>query len=159
MVLFVLRKPILQTRIRSHPVGLNVWFLVGHFVYFHTFCVRTAKALARLRGCAGSPEHSLAAYVIHVSTIISRAGSFWENLLQFSIKTYAVLINYSSQSKPMLFSSEWVCFYGNVDTVFVLFKISSTTTFIYKEKKKNMEYFLSVIIRYPPSLFICLNWK
>ena len=32
MVLFVLRKLILQTRIRSHPVGLDVWF-VGPFVY------------------------------------------------------------------------------------------------------------------------------
>ena len=37
-------------------------------------CLRTAKALARLRGCAGSPESSLVAYVI--STIISWAGSF-----------------------------------------------------------------------------------
>ena len=39
------------------------------FVYFHTLCMRTAKALAWLRGCAGSPEPSLVAYVI--STIIS----------------------------------------------------------------------------------------
>ena len=69
---FVLRKLILQTRMRSHPVELDVWFLVGPFVYFHTSCVRTAKALARLRGCAGSPEPSLVAYVI--STIISWAG-------------------------------------------------------------------------------------
>ena len=37
-------------------------------------CVRTAKALARLRGCVGSPEPSLVAHVI--STIISWAGSF-----------------------------------------------------------------------------------
>ena len=73
MVLFVLHKLILQTRLRSHPVGLNVWFLVRPFVYFHSSCVRTAKALARLRGCAGSPEPSLVAYVI--STIISWAGS------------------------------------------------------------------------------------
>ena len=36
MVLFVLRKLILQTRMRSHPVGLDVWFLAGPFVYFHT---------------------------------------------------------------------------------------------------------------------------
>ena len=35
--------------------------------------MRTAKALARLRGCAGSPELSLVAYAI--STIISLAGS------------------------------------------------------------------------------------
>ena len=38
-------------------------------IYFHTSCVRTAKALARLCGCAGSPELSLVAYVM--STIIS----------------------------------------------------------------------------------------
>ena len=36
--------------------------------------MRTAKALVRLRGCAGSPEPSLVAYVI--STIISWAGSY-----------------------------------------------------------------------------------
>ena len=74
MALFVLRKLILQTQMRSHPVGLDVWFLVGPFVYFHTSCVQTAKALVRLRGCAGSLEPSQVAYVI--STIISWAGSF-----------------------------------------------------------------------------------
>ena len=51
-----------KPRMLSHPVELDVWFLVGPFVYFHTSCVRTAKALTRLRGCAGSPEHSLVAY-------------------------------------------------------------------------------------------------
>ena len=55
MALFVLHKLILQTRIWSHPVGLDVWFFVGAFVYFHTSCARIAKALARLRACAGSP--------------------------------------------------------------------------------------------------------
>ena len=64
---------ILQTRVRSHPVGLDVWFFVEPFVYFHTLCVRTATALARLRGCAGSPEPSLVAYVLN--TIISWAAS------------------------------------------------------------------------------------
>ena len=39
------------------------------FVYFHTLCVRTAKALATLRKCAFSPEPSLFAYAI--STIMS----------------------------------------------------------------------------------------
>ena len=73
MVLFVLRNPILHTRMHSHPAGLYVWFFVGPFVYFHTSCVRTQKALARLRACAGSPEPSLVANVI--STIISWAGS------------------------------------------------------------------------------------
>ena len=41
--------------------------------YFHTSCVPTAKALARLRKCAGLPEPWLIAYVI--STIISWAGT------------------------------------------------------------------------------------
>ena len=69
MVLFILRKLILQTRMCSYPVGLDVWFLVGPFIYFHTSCVQTVKALVRLHGCTGSPEPSLVAYVI--STIIS----------------------------------------------------------------------------------------
>ena len=64
-----------STHMRSHPVGLDVWFLVRSFVYCHTSCMRTAKALARLRGCAGSPEPSLVAYVI--STVISIAGSIF----------------------------------------------------------------------------------
>ena len=79
MVLFVLRKLILQMCMGSHPVGQDVWFLVGSFVYFHTLCVWTAKALARLCECAGLPEPSLLAYVI--SNIILWAGSFYELLL------------------------------------------------------------------------------
>ena len=55
----------LQTHMCRHPVGLDVWYFVGHIVYFHTLCVRTAKALARLH----SPEPSLVAYMI--STIIT----------------------------------------------------------------------------------------
>ena len=72
MVLFVLRNHILQTRTRSHPMRLDVWFFVGPVFNFHTLCVWTAKALVRLRGCAGSPEPSLVAYMI--STTISCAG-------------------------------------------------------------------------------------
>ena len=73
MALFILHKLILQTRMCSHPVGLEVYFLVWLFVYFHISYVRTAKALVRLCECAGLPEPSLVAYVI--SAIISWAGS------------------------------------------------------------------------------------
>ena len=53
------------------PLG---YLLVGPFIYFHiSSCVRTAKALVRLRGYAGSPEPSLVACVI--SIIISGADS------------------------------------------------------------------------------------
>ena len=73
LALFVLRKFILQIRMHGHPVGLDVWFLVWLFVYYHTSGVRTAKAVARLRGCAVSPEPSLVSYAI--STKISWAGA------------------------------------------------------------------------------------
>ena len=57
----------------SHRVGLDICVSVAPFVFFYTSCVRMAKALSRLSGCAGSPGPSLVAYVI--STIISWAGS------------------------------------------------------------------------------------
>ena len=74
-------------RMRSHPVGLDVCILVGPFVYFPTLCVQTAKALASLRGCAGSPEPSHPRSFARVfagclcDTIISCAGSYNELLL------------------------------------------------------------------------------
>ena len=74
MVLFALRKLVFQTCMRSHPVVLDVWFLVEPFIHFRALCVWTAKALARLSGRSGSPEPLLVANVI--STIISWAGSF-----------------------------------------------------------------------------------
>ena len=80
LALFILHKLILQTRMRSHPVGLEVSFMVGPFVYFHTSCERTVKALARLHGCTGSPEPSLVAYVI--STIILWDGLFVKFIMQ-----------------------------------------------------------------------------
>ena len=43
MAHFVLREVIFQTRMRSLPVGLDVWLLVGPLVYFHTSCEQTAK--------------------------------------------------------------------------------------------------------------------
>ena len=62
-LLFVLRKLILQIHMCSHPVGFDVWCLVGPFIYFHTSCVRTAKdQMARLCRCAGSSEPSLVTY-------------------------------------------------------------------------------------------------
>ena len=64
LALFVPRKFILQTCIRSHPVGLDVWFLVGSFVYFHSSCVRTAKALARaFAGRLCDKYHSLMSWL------------------------------------------------------------------------------------------------
>ena len=98
LALFVLHKFILQICMRSHPVGLDVWFLVWPFFYFHSSCVRTVKAQARLHGCAGSPEPSLVAYTI--STIISWAGSnMWPDQ--------------GSNMWPMDYKSNWGLALGN----------------------------------------------
>ena len=59
MVLFVLHKLFLQTCMRSHPEGLDVWALVGPFIYFHTSCVRTAKARLSLSCCLCDKYHTL----------------------------------------------------------------------------------------------------
>ena len=109
MVLFVLPKLILQSRMRSHPVELDVWFLVRPFVYFHISCVRTVKALVRLRKCAGSPEPSLVAYVI--STIISWAGSFTVRpvLVTTSIKQATCIHRPVFQFPIMAYKNKFTC--------------------------------------------------
>ena len=45
MALIALRKLNLQTRMRSNPLGLHVWFFVRPFVYFHALCVPWAIAV------------------------------------------------------------------------------------------------------------------
>ena len=82
IVLFILRKLILQMCMSSNPVGLDVWCLVSPFVCFHTLCVWTAKALVRLCAYAGWPEPSLVAYVI--SIIIWWAGLYKKSIDKFS---------------------------------------------------------------------------
>ena len=115
----ILHKLILQTCMCSHSVGLDVWFLVGPFVYFHTSCVRTVKALARLRQCAGSPEPSLVAYVI--STIISWACSF----SIFSYKVYVVGIHLNCPTEAILMNTHNI--YFNWDLKNIIPKLSSKT--------------------------------
>ena len=75
IALFALCKLILQTHMRSHPVGLDVWCLIGPFVYFHTSCVWTAKALVRLRmrrltwafaGRLSDKHHNLMSWLIYL---------------------------------------------------------------------------------------------
>ena len=84
MVLFVLH--IIRTRIRSHAVRLYVWFLIGPFIYFHTSCVRTAKALARLCRCAGSLEPSIVACVISSTSSWAGSNVHW-NVLHFIVES------------------------------------------------------------------------
>ena len=50
-----------QLRMPSHSEGLGICFSVWRFLLIHCLYERSAKVLARLRGCAGSPEPSLLA--------------------------------------------------------------------------------------------------
>ena len=50
-----------QLRMPSHSEGLGNWLSVWRFLLTHCLYKRAAKVLARLRGCAGSPEPSLLA--------------------------------------------------------------------------------------------------
>ena len=69
----VIQFVILQMRMHSLTVELNLRLFVWSFLKIHILCEKTAKALARLCRCAGLPEPLLFAYVI--STFFTCAGS------------------------------------------------------------------------------------
>ena len=50
-----------QPRMPSHSEGPRIWLSGWKFLLIHCLYERAAKVLARLRGCAGSPEPSLLA--------------------------------------------------------------------------------------------------
>ena len=81
MAFFVLLKLILQTCVCSHPVGLDVWFLAGPFVYLHTSCVRTAKGLVRLHRAASFMHDYSFTTVMVLSFRTDRSGHrhVWAN--------------------------------------------------------------------------------
>ena len=58
----------------SHPAGPGIWLSVWRFLLTHYLYERAAEVLARLRGCAGSPEPSLLACAI--STKFAWRGPF-----------------------------------------------------------------------------------
>ena len=75
MVLFVLRKLILQTRMRSHPVGLDVWFfgralrLLPYFMYANSEGSGETARMCRLAwafdGRLCDKYHNLMSWLIH----------------------------------------------------------------------------------------------
>ena len=97
VVLFVLRKLILQSCMRSHPVRQGIWFS----------CVRTATALAIPRGWAGSPEPSLVAYVI--STIIPWDGSNGFSLLKIWYRSKHFIFIYLYKCITVFSSEVYFC--------------------------------------------------
>ena len=58
----------------SHSEGPGIWLSVWRFLMTHCMYERAANVLARLRGCAGSPEPSLLTWAI--STKFAWRGPF-----------------------------------------------------------------------------------
>ena len=69
-----MRKMLPLTSMSTNLEGLEVEFLARAFLYFHTLCIRAAKALASLRICTDSSEPSLLTDAI--STEIICTGSY-----------------------------------------------------------------------------------
>ena len=147
---FVLRNLIFQMRMCIHLMGLDVWFLVGPFVYFRSLCVRTVKALARLRGCAGSPEPSLVAFVI--STIISWASSF------HVVKSWPKSLLYE------LFYSEflWQKFLEIMDYLFLFYfsyTLAGNLEELIKHGLRSLRDTLPSEVNLTSKVCTCSNWR
>ena len=158
MELFILRNLILQTCMHSHAMGLDVWFLVGPFVCFHTSWKRTAKALARLRECIGSPESSLVDCMI--STIISWAGSFCILLYDISSLTLPCIMGHQRYFKSLapleiLREARFKNILYMIPTFAILFSISSSWKFSF------MHYFSNQLHLFLQNANIChaLTWR
>ena len=158
MALFVLCKPIFQTHMRSHPVGLDVWFFSRPFIYFHTLCMQTASALARLCKCPGLPEPLLVAYVI--STIISWADSkihllkYFEKASAFRVALMSISLRsgrFCRMSRNMMMRKSdkrslscisskimWLAFFNNLK----IFTLQVLTILKYTQKKVKHHLFL-----------------
>ena len=95
---------ILQTCMRCHPVGLDVCFLVGPFIFFHTSCVRTAKPAhprslawafaSRLRG----KYHNLMSWLNFTlaNTSAIQFDQLWTNIFIHLISSLECLRNSTS---------------------------------------------------------------
>ena len=82
----------------SHSEGPGIWLSVWRFLLTHYLYERAAEVLARLRGCAGSPEPSLLAYAI--STKFAWRGPN-------DVSNYRVIKDQVAEFLFSRFKSEW----------------------------------------------------
>ena len=149
MALFVLRKLILHTRMRSYRMWLDVWFLVGHFVYFHTSCVRTGSGRS-FAGRLCDKYHNL-------MSCLSWFGTYFLCILISQFMIICAIPTYMSflTTKLSEDSKEGVIALKKIMCVCVTVKWScsrypilhkpiqlgkSNSTFTHKAHKKNMAY-------------------
>ena len=96
------------TPMLSHSQGPGIWLSVWRFLLTHCLYERAAEVLARLRGCAGSPEPSLLAKVISTKFAWRGPLYLWRHL------------NYKSQTS---FVGNYFTVYTKSMEVFSLFKL------------------------------------
>ena len=68
-------------RMPSHSDEPGIWLSVWRFLLTHCLYERAAEVLARLRGCAGSPEPSLLAYAISTKFALRGPYNISESLM------------------------------------------------------------------------------
>ena len=80
-------------RVPSHSEGPGIWLSVWRFLLTHCLYERAAKALARLRGCAGSPEPSLLAQAISYKFAwCSPYNAAWVHIWNFTVSHWWCII-------------------------------------------------------------------
>ena len=93
-----------------HSEGPGIWLSVWRFLLTHCFYERAVKVLARLRGCAGSPEPLLLAYAI--STKFAWRGPYNSpNIYLVNIHALHYFNSNFSKYKTMTFEN---CVFVNV---------------------------------------------
>ena len=64
------------TPMLAYQAGQALLKFVRFFIYIHTLCMQVTKAVASMRKCAGSPEHSL---LDNASSYLNGSYDFYYN--------------------------------------------------------------------------------
>ena len=84
------------TAYASHSEELGIWLSVWRFLLTHCLYERVAEVLARLHGCAGSPEPSLLTYAI-------RTKFPWRGPYLFCFVVFLLVMENKIKLSPTLF--------------------------------------------------------
>ena len=134
MALFILRKLILQTCMRSHPVGLDVWFLVEPFVYFHISCVRNSE---------GSGETARMCNLAWA--FASRLCDKYHNLMSWLTKAWRQQQNDMHVQRRL--RSAWAPTQSDQSSLAIWKKFGSLATYRYKAPSEDSDQSLKIYTR------------
>ena len=131
----------------SHSEGPGIWLSVWRFLLTHCLYERAAEVLARLRGCAGSPELSLLAQAI--STKFAWRGPY--NLNEVLIQTLkcpylkdcreivATAVRTRAVNWVLSFISVWTPFTIEINSSWILHERISFNMYHHESKASRQE--------------------